>query len=392
MSRLAIAVLALLMLLGGALAAESDDFTAEKLMLMRLFGTDPLTADMFAPSFLAQVSMEQVLEVFAKTRAAVGPPVSIEQSGRGSYLVHTATYQIPVDLGLDPSGRVATLLLHPASPNFAGIGDVLAAIDGLRGEVGYLVTRDGAVLHAHGQTRPIAVGSAFKLGVLAVVADEIAAGRLRWDTVVRLMAGEISLPSGQVQNLPVGSPLTVHTLAAFMISQSDNTATDVLIDLVGRDKVARKLGVDFVLKTGEFFRLKADPALRLRFAAADAAGKRKAADDMAALPLPDAADVGAPLDPGIEWYLPPSRLCGLLAEVEALDVFTINTGVARRQDWARIAFKGGSEVGVASLTSALTDKAGHRYCVTLTQNDNQALDEQRITALYGALIDKLVAR
>jgi hypothetical protein len=392
MSRLAIAVLALLMLLGGALAAESDDFTAEKLMLMRLFGPDPLTADMFAPSFLAQVSMEQVLEVFAKTRVAVGPPVSIEQSGRGSYLVHTATYQIPVDLGLDPSGRVATLLLHPAAPNFAGIGDVLGAIDGLRGEVGYLVTRDGTVLHAHGQTRPIAVGSAFKLGVLAVVADEIAAGRLRWDTVVRLAAGEVSLPSGQLQNLPVGSPLTVHTLAAFMVSQSDNTATDVLIDLVGRDKVAHKLGVDFVLKTGEFFRLKADPALRLRFAAADVAGKRKAADDMAALPLPDAADVGAPLDAGIEWYLPPSRLCSLVAEVAGLDVFTINTGVARKQDWAHIAFKGGSEVGVASLTSALTDKAGHRYCVTLTQNDNQALDEQRITALYGALIDKLVAQ
>ncbi|MDR3474189.1 MAG: serine hydrolase [Devosia sp.] len=391
MSRLAIAVLALLMLFGTALAAKSDDFTAEQLVLLKLFGTDPITADMFAPSFLAQVSMEQVLEVFSKTRAAVGPPVSIERSGRGSYLVRTATYQVPVDLGLDQSGRVAALLLHPPSPNFADVTDVLAAIDGLKGKISYLVTRDGAVLYARGQTRPIAVGSAFKLGVLAVVADEIAAGRLRWDTVVPLGAGEVSLPSGVLQTMPVGSPLTVHTLAAFMISQSDNTATDVLVDLVGRDKVAKKLGVDFVLKTAEFFKLKADPALRLRFTSADAPGQLKAAGEMAALPLPDAADVGAPLDPGIEWYLPASRLCSLIGEVAGLDVFEINAGVARKQDWAHIAFKGGSEVGVASLTSALVDKAGHRYCVTLTENDRQALDEQRVTALYGALLGKLVA-
>ena len=110
---------------------------------------------------------------------------------------------------------------------------------------------------------------------------------------------------------------------------------------------------------------------------------------MAALPLPDAADIGAPLDPGIDWYLPASRLCSLVHEVAGLDVFSINPGVASKANWARIAFKGGSEVGVASLTSALTSKAGDEYCVSVIWNDSKLLDEERFTSLYGSLIAKL---
>ncbi|HVX80292.1 MAG TPA: serine hydrolase [Devosiaceae bacterium] len=379
-----------LVLAGGV--ARADDFTPAELVLMKLFGSDPITPEMFTANFLAQVSMPQILSVFAKTRATVGPPVSIEEAGN-SYIVHTATYRIPVDIGLDPDGRVAALLLHPAVPTFATIDDVFKAIDALKGQAAYLITRNGEVLHAKSQTQPLAVSSGVKLAVLAAVADEIAAGRLAWDTIVRLGPNDISLAPGVLQTMPPGSPLTVHTLAAFMISQSDGTATDALLDLVGRDKVAREAGTDFVLKTSEFFKLKADPALRLRFTGADtSAEKLKVAADMAKMPLPNPADTGAPLDSGVEWYMPATRLCELIGKVAGLDVFVMNPGVARPNDWTQIAFKGGSEVGVASLTSALTDKAGNRYCVTMTLNDRTALDEDRLTSLYGALIDKLAGR
>ena len=138
--------------------------------------------------------------------------------------------------------------------------------------------------------------------------------------------------------------------------------------------------------------LKADPALRLRFTSADLAGKGKAGLDMASLPLPDAADVGAPLNPGIEWYVPASKLCSLIETVKDLDVFSINPGVASRADWTQIAFKGGSEAGVASLTTALTNTAGEHFCVSVIWNDSQALDEERFTSLYGSLIGKLAGK
>jgi beta-lactamase class A len=391
MRRLLFAILLLLALsTGGWSLARADDFSAEQLVLLKLFGPDPITADMFTPGFLAQVSLGQILAVFAKTRSTVGPPQSIVPSGT-SYIVRTATYSVPVDIALDPEGKVAGLLIRPAVPNFASLDAVLAAVKALRGEVAYLVTKNGETLYASNETLPLAVGSAFKLGVLAALQDEIAAGRLAWDTVVKLAPGEVSLPSGMLQTMPVGSPMTVHTLAAFMISQSDNTATDVLVDLVGRDKVSARLGLDFTLKTAEFFKLKADPALRLRYTAADAAGKAAATAEMAAMPLPPPGDVMAPLNDGIEWYLPLTRLCSLIDAVKDADVFSINPGVARPVDWQHIAFKGGSEVGVANLTSALIDKAGNHYCVSMSWNDHKALDETGFTALYGALLDKLVA-
>ena len=43
------------------------------------------------------------------------------------------------------------------------------------------------------------------------------------------------------QDWPKGAPVTLHTLATLMISISDNTATDQLIAIVGRDAIAEEL-------------------------------------------------------------------------------------------------------------------------------------------------------
>jgi len=388
--RFMIAALLAMTLCGGLSPARADGPSTGELMLAKLFGNAPVTADMFTPGFLAQASITQILSVFDRLRPIVGQPQSIEQRG-GSYLVHGTTFTVPVEMSLDPSGRVASLLLHTPVRNFATLDDVVQALGALPGKVSYLVTRNDAVMRARDNDLPIAVSSGFKLGVLAAVKAEIDAGHLSWDGVVKLTPEARSLAPGQLQDFPPGSPVTVHTLAALMVAQSDNTATDALINLIGRDKVAAALGVDFVLMTAEFYKLKADPALKLRYATADLAGRRKIASELANMPLPAAADAGGLLDPGVEWYLPASKLCQLAESVADLDVFAINPGLASRDDWQGIAFKGGSEVGVASLTTVLTDKAGVRYCASLTVNDSKPLDEDHLQSLYGSLIEKLAS-
>src|SRR5690606_39753601 len=50
-----------------------------------------------------------------------------------------------------------------------------------------------------------------------------------------LEAGDVSLPTGILQEWPVGTPMTIQSLATLMISISDNTATDVLLRVAGRD-------------------------------------------------------------------------------------------------------------------------------------------------------------
>ncbi|TGD44549.1 hypothetical protein EEB11_02875 [Pseudotabrizicola sediminis] len=82
------------------------------------------------------------------------------------------------------------------------------------------------------------------------------AGQRDWADVVRLDSHNTSLPSGLMQDWPVGSSVTLHTATLLMIAESDNTATDLLIDLLGRDRIAARLGLatQDLLTTREFLR------------------------------------------------------------------------------------------------------------------------------------------
>ena len=237
---------------------------------------------------------------------------------------------------------------------------------------------------------PLAVGSAFKLGILAVLADRIAAGEASWRDVIELRTDQVSLPSGQLQAYAVGSPFTLHTLAAMMISISDNTATDMLLDYAGRDAVASKLGVDFVLKTRELFQLKADADKRAAFLGADAAGKQAIVETLAGAPLPSPGDIGLH-NPGVEYYVPLETLCALASDVAGLDVFAINPGIADPADWASIAFKGGSEQGVLNFTTHLRAEDGATHCVAMSWNAPQPLDEAKAATLYAGVIKSLLS-
>jgi beta-lactamase class A len=179
-----------------------------------------------------------------------------------------------------------------------------------------------------------------------------------------------------------------------MISISDNTAADALLFIAGRDKVeaVSPRNTPF-LSTREAFVLKdpANAALLARFRAADTAGKRALLPDLDKLPLPDPGIFTGPLATDIEWYFTPSELCTLVDGVRDLGAMQINPGIADKKDWQQVAFKGGSEPGVLNLTTALTGKNGHHYCVAATWNNNAALDESKFFTLYGGILASLAA-
>ena len=67
----------------------------------------------------------------------------------------------------------------------------------------------------------------------------------------------------------------------------------------------------------------------------------------------------------------------------------INPGVAQKADWASVAFKGGSEVGVLSLTTLAKAKSGATYCVSVIWNGPAALDEGKSESAYAGVLAKL---
>ena len=96
----------------------------------------------------------------------------------------------------------------------------------------------------------------------------------------------------------------------------------------------------------------------------------------------------APLAPEVEGFHSARELCELALRALDTPLSGINPGLARREAWKQIAFKGGSEPGVLNLTTALVDEAGSRYCVAATWNAEN-LDENAFYGLYGAVLERL---
>ncbi|MDI3284259.1 serine hydrolase [Polyangium sp. 15x6] len=184
--------------------------------------------------------------------------------------------------------------------------------------------------------------------------------------------------------------LTVHTLAALMIAQSDNTATDALIHLLGRAAIERHApGNTPLLTTREFFVLETpqNAALLERFRAADPAGRRAMLDELRKTPLPslEAYTHDGPRALDVEWRFTARDLCALLEKTKDLPVARLNPGLASPKEWDVIAYKGGSEPGILNL-STWAERGGRRHCIVATWNHTEPLDEARFYELYRALL------
>jgi hypothetical protein len=375
----------------------------------------------FSPAFLAQIPSERVKEIFAELKASHGPArqtVRFEASGptAGTAFVRfeRAVVRIEMAVGAQPPNLVEGLRVVGSESTAADQPALLGEIAGLPGQVSLVAARleeaGPAGFLAHQAERPLAIGSAFKLFVLAELVRQVKAGERRWSDVVPL--GSPSLPSGFLRDWPKGSPMTLHSLAALMISQSDNSATDTLLAVLGREQVESLLPALGVrapernrpfLSTREAFVLKlGDPKLLAEWQPADERGRR-------ALLARMAAQEAAKLDPlrhggrpaaigSVEWFASPADLVRTLdwlrrnGDSTALDLLAINSGLGASagKNFAYFGFKGGSEPGVLNLSFLLKTRDGRWQAVSATWNDETApLDEARFAALISRLIGLL---
>src|SRR3546814_1671266 len=69
--------------------------------------------------------------------------------------------------------------------------------------------------------------------------SKVGAGKRGWSVAVPL--SHLSFPPAGTANWPKGTPVTLQTLANWMISVSDNGATDTLIHLLGREAIEARM-------------------------------------------------------------------------------------------------------------------------------------------------------
>ncbi|GAA0279105.1 serine hydrolase [Alteraurantiacibacter aestuarii] len=422
MFRKIILAIALVILPSTASAQDNPDANAARLEqrasdVVAALNEDLPLADVFAPSFLAQVPEAQLRTMTQQMNGQFGALQGVESvtpTGTTGGAEIALRFERMIGHGqmqLENSEpfRVAGLLLNRFEPvNAEGLSpaEQLAALPGTTNML--LARLDGSeVLAAHNADHPLALGSAFKLYVLSALSRSIAAGERDWADIVEL--SERSFPSGQLQEWPRGSPVTLHTLATMMISISDNTATDQLITVLGRDAVEAELvasgnsdpalSLPF-MKTRELFMMKlVDDAALEQYSSAGAAERLAVLQTLEGRDAP-VSDIQRVFSAGprfinIEWFASPhdiARIFARLADDEvALGILGVNKGMAQDNfaGWDYVGFKGGSEPGVLNLSWLLRSQAGEFWVLTLGWNNpDEPVSELNLIALAQAILSE----
>ncbi len=401
--------------------ANADDQLAARAqdILAALQDNRPLD-DVFTPAFLAAVPPAQLRKIIDSMEAENGRILAVEEvkplgSGAARFKMRMERAVASASLQLEPTTpfRVAGFRISAVTPLDEGPQRILSDFQALPGQSGFALVRLGdagiqPVLTSHADQQ-FAIGSTFKLWVLDTLAEEIAQGRLRWDQVVRL--GQRSFPTGQMQDWPDQAPVTVETLATMMMSISDNTATDTLIRLIGRNRIgahmralrhgdpARSLPL---LTTREAFALKAGSAgARAAYATADDAAQLRQLEalERGFSERPDTRDIFFGEKPvaidSIEWFASPNDSARAMdslrrrSDPRVLAILGVKPGLTGElaSRFRRIGYKGGSEPGVVNLSWILQSRKGEWYVATASWNNPaQPVDDHRLEALAQRLI------
>jgi beta-lactamase class A len=386
--------------------AAATAFDKRAAQLVDLLAGRIAYADYFAASFQQAVPKAKFDAITASLIAQYGQPVSVDKatstngrSGTVSLRFEKGVGTIALEVEADPDEKVFGLLFtgfEMANDSYGKIATELAA---LPGTTGFLVAElDGAAIRplaAANADKQFAVGSTFKLYILDELAAQVAAGERRWSDVTPLSYPSFS--SVGTANWPKDTPVTLQTLASWMISVSDNGATDTLIHLLGRERIEARIRAAGhsdpsrnipLLTTVEAFALKGNNFADIRpaFVAGDDKAQRKLIDanrDRLILANVDGISFidGPRFIDSLEWFASPKDIARAMIDLRArksdttMSVLAINNGVgpAAGAPWRYLGYKGGSENGVLSMSLLGERKSDGKYLVvTASWNDPKA--------------------
>lgn len=256
------------------------------------------------------------------------------------------------------------------------------------------------VIHGRSADKVLAIASTFKLYVFGELTRQVQLGEARWDERIPLRADLRSMPSGDYAFAPVGTLVSLRDLAREMIRNSDNTATDHLIQRLGRDNVQRAfarygngnntLNAPLLL-TREMFAIKMrQPAswMALYEAATESERLSMLQRDIDPIPVDPTGGWGQWNGPtaidSIEWFASASDLCRIMVSLwttgaqpglsPVRDILSGNRfGITDTTTWPRAGYKGGFESGVVNMTFVLERDDGRMFFVSAGYNDPSGL-------------------
>ena len=303
-----------------------------------------------------------------------------------------------IEIHTDENSMVNGFEAELAAPKIASWADIDAELGKSGARYSYQVAKvvDGRCDRVAGtntaQSLPLA--SIFKLYVLYAVADAVKAGTVSWDDQLTVTGQAKAVGSSGLEKLPPGAKVSVRTAAEKMIANSDNMATDLLIEKVGTAAVERALveaghhdpaSMTPFPTMHELFSVGwGEPDLREQWKNAVATGQPQARaqllDQTNSRPYePDPARTHTPASTyGAEWYGSAEDICRVHAALQsaavgaAAPVRQIVSAIPGidldRQQWPYIAAKAGNLPGDLTFSWYAVDRSGQAWVVSLQLN------------------------
>lgn len=257
-----------------------------------------------------------------------------------------------------------------------------------------LMTLDKKIHLTYNSNKPFAIGSTFKLYILGALEKSIQEGKHQWEEILPMKEEWKSLPSGIMHTWPTGKEVTLYEYAEKMISISDNTATDHLLNFLTRNKVEEMLlpmgnssessYLPF-LSTLEIFKLKwgVDPVEAKEYLQKN---KEERLLFLEKLKTISREQVGTnhismetpTLIDKLEWFASTQENCQAMFYLASQKGSQIRSILAKNipfdlktssHHWSYVGYKGGSEPGVLNMTYLLESKKGSQACLAMSWNN-----------------------
>ncbi|WP_425449069.1 serine hydrolase [Dethiothermospora halolimnae] len=393
-SKLIILTLIIGLLLSGTVFAEKD---ANQEVLHKLFTTEyDEIESLLDKSFMDKVNAQQVINIVKTYKDNLGNIKQVNSTKEeGSYKVIFEKGEAPAKIVLNSENKIMGLWFGNWVLYEDSVDKILEEIKNLNGVSSvYIMKNNKETVLKYNEDKPLAVASSYKLYVLKALHDEVEKGNASWDDVVSLNNKDRSLASGILQGWPEGTPVTVKTLSSLMISLSDNTATDHLIDYIGREKIESNLS-DInkpILKTNEVFKLKwgVDSSAQEKYINGSIKEKRDIIKKLEDIDINEVKVKQSPtLIDKVEWFFTTEELCNVIYDLKDANEIKINSGLVNKDNWYIAGYKGGSEPGVLQFTHILQKtKDSDVYTVSVTINNKKnIINNNKISELTTRLIN-----
>ena len=366
-------------------------------VMKKLFVKDADYSTIFAPIFLKQVPADKIAPVLIKLGKDLGEVKELKKEGTKNFIIFEKG-RAPYQISFDKKGLINGFFIGVPESDDDTLEKVIKDLKKISENTSVCVMKDGKeiVLDLNSK-KPLAVGSAFKLYVLKALDKKIKNEISGYNQILRLKKEGYSLPSGMLQNWPEGTPMTIRSIANLMISISDNTAADHLIDYVGRKKIEEVLPVYYTkpfLKTSEMFKLKSkgNEAIIKEYIRSNETARLNMLKKLQSFPLEKVEFIKTPThNDKVEWHISTHDLCKVIYEMKDNKSIQINTGLLEDQKLSLKGYKGGSEPGVMNMTHVFQkDAKSPVYSVSCTFNSRKTFDQNEIAMVVSRLIKQFI--